>query len=231
MDRNTKLALAVAAVAGVFFFSKKSRAESGAGAALAIANTFGGGAALVKPLAQGDPRWASLAVGFSQQRCALVGCVLTTLTMATNALRGTNLTPPEVNEIVKRFPNGFSSSGSGVALNLGAGPAAHAVGLEIGVRLQEGSSIADVQRVTTAAIAGGGLAAVRVIYDEHDGKPSGHTVLCFGSGPEGLLCADPANGGASSGKIITIPPSGVLQRIPGKLTYTLTGTLALFRGA
>lgn len=62
----------------------------------------------IPALWQRDPRWASVKLGTSNTTIAGYGCLLTDITMYTNFLLGTNYTPAEMNEIIKKV-GGFVS--------------------------------------------------------------------------------------------------------------------------
>ena len=56
----------------------------------------------IAPLWQRDPRWINVKLGTSNTTIGNVGCLLTDITSYVNYLLGTNYTPPEMNEIIKK---------------------------------------------------------------------------------------------------------------------------------
>lgn len=179
-------------------------------------------------LAQGDPQWASKLVGVTTnptKTYAAVGCVVTALTIAANALLGRRLLPSDLQ------PGGSagltSAHYTGVGIN--SGPAAAALGLKIVGRIGESAAnrtelgLSTMRGAIDKALASGGLALVRVDYDLSSPE-SNHTLVCFGRDATGYLCADPAGG-----KKVTLSLTGLFtQRSPTK-TYAAVGVAPIFR--
>lgn len=224
METHTKIAIAVG-VGALILFSRRSRASDGG--RMTRSNTGSAGTKSVETLAQGDPRWGGFLVGNTTDRTktyANVGCVTTAITAALNALRGTRFTPADLRPGAAAGLNSSHYQGASIISDT----AAPALGLVIAGRIapalsnRSAQGLANMRAAIERALAGGGLALVRVDYDLTTADAN-HTVVCFARDPTGYLCMDPAGG-----KRITLSFDGLFtQRTPTK-TYAAVGVAPIF---
>jgi hypothetical protein len=205
MRTPVKVVLAVL-VAGILLRAKSSKAGTMTAA----------GATTVRLLGQGDPQWAKQTVGFSTQTMENVGCVLTALTIAINALTGRALTPVQVNDTAKA---NSAFTGAGII----SGDVAKLFGCRKTTPITDSRNVPEIRALIDDTLAKGGLALVRVDYEL--GTPnSNHTIVCFGRSAAGYECADPAG----LGKLITLDSNLFVQRTTSK-KYFGVGCAPIFR--
>lgn len=128
-------------------------------------------------LRQADPEWSRVKIGNSTSTIGNVGCLLTSLTMISNFLRGTFLTPPDTNEIGKKTPGAFQ--GAETVINTLAG----AIGLTAPEQLRKRAGknhTDDVLRslIQNTLLKGG----IPILHVDHDGS--------FNSGEHFIVCLD-----------------------------------------
>ncbi len=196
MDTRQKIRLAAALVAVYLLFGRKGLR--------------------VKPLSQGDIRWAGQTVGNSSSTYSSIGCVVTAVTMAANALRGTNYTP---NDLRPGGNAGLTSSYyDGGAIR--SEQAFAKLGCRVTGRVDNGRvslGVPTMCQIIDTALASGQLALLRVDYDLASPETN-HTVVCYSHDGDSYVCVDPAGG-----RVIKIPGSTLqMQRTADKL-YSVTG--------
>ncbi len=136
---------------------------------------------------QGSAPWGSLLLGFGNSSIASAGCLLTAMTMAGNALAGSDFTPDETNEIVKAG-NGFTGS------ELIIPTAADVLGMRAGTRTPvNSSSVGQMVGAIDQALSNNGLAIIHVAKNlvTNTGE---HFIICHSKTSQGYACADPATG-------------------------------------
>jgi hypothetical protein len=128
-------------------------------------------------LRQADPAWSRVPIGNSTSTLGNVGCLLTSLTMISNFLRGTSLTPPDTNDIGKRTPGSFQ--GANTVIDTLAG----GIGLTApeGLRKRAGTAHTNdaLRALIEATLLKGG---VPILHVDHDGS--------FNSGEHFIVCLD-----------------------------------------
>lgn len=171
-------------------------------------------------LNQGAGPWAPKPVGDSTQSFAHVGCFLTSLTAATNMLRGLTLTPDGVNATLVKHGRCF------IGADLILQTAATVLGLRADekTRLRRGAqpTLAALKARIDETLLAGGLCIIDISYD--GGKSHAHFVLCYGKDAAGdYLCMDPAGG-----VLIELNASLFAQRTTTK-TYLGGGVAPVFK--
>lgn len=167
-----------------------------AAAAKALSNSGGGGT--MKVLQQNDPLWGGVHVGDSTSSIGSVGCLMVTLTMIRNFFYGTNLLPPEANQIIKRS-GGYSGALTIVPV------AAQALGLSAPESQRIRSAHAgdpSLVNLVDSALSSGGVAVLHVDHNEGNMSSSDqlanlagdHFISVFGKQGSNYLAADPAPG-------------------------------------
>jgi hypothetical protein len=128
-------------------------------------------------LRQADPAWSRVPIGNSNSTLGNVGCLLTSLTMISNFLRGGHLTPPDTNDIGKRTPGSFQ--GANTVIDVLAG----GIGLTApeGLRKRAGTAHTNdaLRALIEATLLKGG---VPILHVDHDGS--------FNSGEHFIVCLD-----------------------------------------
>ena len=128
-------------------------------------------------LRQADPAWSRVPIGNSTSTIGNVGCLLTALTMISNFLRGTSLTPPDTNEIGKRTPGSFQGANTVIAT------LATSIGLAApeGLRKRAGTAHTNdaLRALIEATLRKGG---VPILHVDHDRS--------FTSGEHFIVCLD-----------------------------------------
>ncbi len=168
-----------------------------AGAVLMV--TGGGYVAMtsVKVLRQGDSRWGDELLGLGTLTIKRAGCLLTSLTMATNSLNNQSLTPSNVNKILQERAAAWAGASSGMnRSNMILDVAVPALGMKIVQRLRKGSTppptVANIKAVADKALQSGTLAIVHVSKDGDD--TGDHFVIVNGHNEKGYVISDPAFG-------------------------------------
>lgn len=174
MARDDKIPWALlAALAGVAALALMRSGGSESGGSTATA-TF----ALrnFRPLRQADAVWKDILIGASSKTIGAVGCLLTALTMASNYLRGTSLTPPDTNEIGKMHPGSFSGANTVISTLA----AAIGLGAPESLRLRSGS-VSSLRARIDSTLSRGGVAILAVDYNRSGtGNLEGdHFILCL----------------------------------------------------
>lgn len=173
-------------------------------------------------LAQGDPRWATMHVGFSTSTMADVGCFFTSLLAASNMLLGRAVLPPDAMPIVKAAGGFQAAQGA----NLFLPQAAQALGVSApeNERIRAGVGTADQIRAKADDILKrGGLVIFNVGYNTPSPR---HFVICNRRGPSGYECMDVAGPTASMMNIDAASLSG--RRTATKL-YVVCGVAGVFK--
>ena len=151
----------------------------------------------VKVLRQGDPRWGDELLGPGTLTIRGHGCLLTSLTMAVNALNDQSLTPSQVNKILQGRPSAWVGPGQKLnRSNLILDFAVPALGMKIVQRLRKGSTVpptvSNIKAVADKALQSGALAIVHVSKDGDD--TGDHFVIVNGHNEKGYVISDPAFG-------------------------------------
>lgn len=153
----------------------------------------------VKAFWQGDKRWGSDILGPGTKTIGNSGCLLTSLTMATNSLNGQSLTPGDANKILTGRPSAWVAASSGMnRSNMVLPEAAAGLGLKVVTRLRKVTpaapppSVSDIKAVADAALKSGSVAIVHVSKDGDD--TGDHFVLVNGHNEKGYVITDPAYG-------------------------------------
>lgn len=210
METRTKILLGGALFA-VVWLAASSRARA--------AGFIGGG--FMQPLNQGDPAWKNTLVGNSTRTCGDVGCVVTSMAMAANSLRGTNWTPADLRPGYAAGLKATDYSGAGLVLE----SAAQKLGLKCFDRIVDSqrnqAGIDNMRALIEATLANAGVAVLRVDYDLSSPETN-HTIVCYAHSPAGYECMDPAGG-----KPITLDERLFLQRTSTK-QYSCNGVAPLF---
>lgn len=169
-------------------------------------------------LAQGDPRWASMPVGFSSEPSSKVGCFFTTLVAARNMLKSGELLPPAAMEILKKA-NAFS----GALLVLPTAAAALGVSAPESERIRAGVGTDEQMRAKADDILRrGGLVIFNVGYGN---KTPRHFILCNRRGPNGYECMDV---GGPSSALMNISASSLSGVRNSSRTYVVVGVAGVF---
>jgi hypothetical protein len=175
-------------------------------------------------LAQGDPRWATMLIGFSSESSADVGCFFTSLLAASNMLLGRSMTPLEAMPIVKAG-GGFQPA-QGASLFLPQAALALGVSAPETERIRAGVGTLDSLRAKADDILKrGGLPIFNVGYNSPSPR---HFVLCNRRGPSGYECMDVAGPTATLMNIDAATLQG--QRTASK-RYVVCGVAGVFRRA
>jgi hypothetical protein len=204
MKTTTKVALGIC-VGGILLASRSKASVNASSSGRGTATSVGG--SNIKLLGQGDPAWASLAVGFSTRTMSDIGCVLTALTMAINALTGQQLSPIDVNAFAKAMGNKGAKLPGFDGASIFSSNVASLLGCRKTTAISDSRNVPEIRALIDDTLAKGGLALVRVDYEL--GTPnSNHTIVCFRRTPAGYECADPAG----TGKIITLNNDLFIQR-------------------
>jgi hypothetical protein len=173
------LGAAVAVVVAVMLGKKASDAADAGAAGLDPPGSPKRTAALTnfRFLRQADPAWSRVPIGNSTSTLGNVGCLLTSLTMISNFLRGSHLTPPDTNDIGKRTPGSFQ--GANTVIDVLAG----GIGLTApeGLRKRAGTAHTNdaLRALIEATLLKGG---VPILHVDHDGS--------FNSGEHFIVCLD-----------------------------------------
>ncbi len=151
----------------------------------------------VKVLRQGDSRWGDELLGLGTLTIKRAGCLLTSLTMATNSLNNQSLTPSNVNKILQERAAAWAGASSGMnRSNMILDVAVPALGMKIVQRLRKGSTppptVANIKAVADKALQSGTLAIVHVSKDGDD--TGDHFVIVNGHNEKGYVISDPAFG-------------------------------------
>jgi hypothetical protein len=196
------------------------------GVGLGVLSVVAGGVAVVRsvrPFWQGGGDWGAQLLGDSSTTIAKAGCLLTLFTMASNALRGTNYTPGQVNAKL-RAAGAFDAVAKA---NLWPDRAAAALGLRFGPRLSQDDRVkptaAAIRALVDETLRKGGLA---VLHVDHNGDGRGdHFVLINGRRADGsYTAADPAPGAIVP---LSSSLSGPVQWGSATKNYTPVGAFAL----
>jgi len=195
MDTRKKVLLGVGLLAAVFLLGKGNR---------------------VSPLNQADPSWANKPVGNGGRSYSAIGCVVTAITAAVNALRGTSFRPSDL------MPGGRAglTSADYTGGSVKSDQAFARLGCVVTGRIdnaRRSMGIPTMCQIIDTALAAGQLALLRVDYDLTTSETN-HTVVCYAKSGSSYTCMDPAGG-----KVIQIPASSLsVQRSPTKV-YEVTG--------
>jgi len=170
-------------------------------------------------LAQGDPRWASLPVGFSTKTMANVGCFFTSLVAARNMLLGGSMLPPEAMQLVKR-----QEAFQGVMLILTK--AAQALGVSAPeserIRANQGS-VEDLRMKADDILRRNGIVIFNVGYN---GPTADHFLICNRRSAGGYECMDVAGTKAHS---MTLDPTSLQGQRTASKRYITVGVAGVFR--
>ncbi len=246
MDLRTKLGIGIAAVAGLFMFSKKASADTGAGGGAVTPVNGGvnasiqtqGGAVVTTPpptgsgglltgmgvryFWQGASPWGAMKLGFSTTSIGSAGCLLTALTMARNALLSSNVTPDVANTMVQAA-NGFS--GANMILPM----AATALGVSAAevnrIRAGAGTVAQMIARIDDTLMRGG-LAIVNVDKGVPDGTGD-HFILVHSKTAQGYAGADPATAKDTFLNTSTLKGTAMWGSTP--MPYVAVGVAPVFR--
>lgn len=177
------------------------------------------------PLNQSDLRWGLTLIGNSSgSTCASVGCVVTSLTMAVNALRAKSFIPPDLRPGGAAGLTTFNYTPGSAAMVLET--AAERLQLKIAGRVRssarDAAGLANMRRLIDDALAKKGLAILRIDYDPSS-PADNHSIVCFGKFGSEYFCADPA-GGVS----IALDQNLFCQRTSSK-AYFCNGVAPIFR--
>lgn len=155
----------------------------------------------VKGLYQGDSRWGGNIMGPGSLSIGRAGCLLTSLTMATNSLNGQSITPADANVILSARPSAWADPSSGLnRSNLILPEAAAGLGMKVVTRLRKVTpkspppSVSSIKAVADAALKSGSVAIVHVSKDGDD--TGDHFVLVNGHNEKGYVITDPSYGRA-----------------------------------
>lgn len=170
-------------------------------------------------LAQGDPRWASLPVGFSTKTMGNDGCFFTSLVAARNMLLGGSMLPPEAMEIAKR-----QEAFQGVMLILTK--AAQALGVSAPeserIRANQGS-VEDLRAKADDILRRNGIVIFNVGYNA---PTSNHFLICNRRSASGYECMDVAG---TRAHFMTLDPSSLQGQRTASKRYITVGVAGVFR--
>lgn len=173
-------------------------------------------------LAQGDPRWASMIVGFAtkpEDSMANDGCFFTSLVAARNMLLGTAMLPPEAMQIAKR-----AEAFQGVMLILTK--AAQALGVSAPeserIRANQGS-VEDLRQKADDILRRNGIVIFNVGYNA---PTSNHFLICNRRSANGYECMDVAG---TKPHFMTLDPTSLQGQRTASKRYITVGVAGVFR--
>ena len=134
---------------------------------------------------QNDDKWGPELIGYSTNTIGRVGCLLTTLTIATNALNKHSYTPKDANIIV-REANGFKDDSLLTAM------AAESLGLKTMAVVK--GTLASMKDAVDLSLQNGGFAILHVEFDPRNGNQGDHFVLIHSRIDGYYNASDPAYG-------------------------------------
>ena len=205
----------------------------GSGAAFLLlrrsdATGFGGGALNISSgkdffqLAQGDPRWASLPVGFTtkpENSMANIGCFFTSLVAARNMLVGGSMLPPEAMQRAKdaqAFQNQL--------LILETGAQALGVSAPEGERIRAGAgSVEQLRDKADDILRRNGIVIFNVGYGSREPR---HFLVCNRRSASGYECMDVAG---TKPYLMTLDPASLQGQRTATKRYIAVGVAGVFR--
>lgn len=173
-------------------------------------------------LAQGDPRWATMPVGFSSSSMADVGCFFTSVLAASNMLLGRAMLPPEAMNIAKA-QGGFQSA---QGANLFLPQAALAFGVSAPeserIRANKGTT-EEIRAKADDILKRNGIVIFNVGYNTPSPR---HFVVCNRRGPSGYECMDVAGPKAT---LMTLDASSLQGQRTSTKRYIAVGVAGVFK--
>jgi len=206
--------------AAAFFLLRRGGGASASGAGAGALNITSGKDFF--QLAQGDPRWASMLVGFStkpESSMANVGCFFTSLVATRNMLLGGSMLPPEAMQLAKRaeaFQNDL----------LILSTAARALGVSAPESERIRANEEPVEKLRAKAddiLRRNGIVIFNVGYNSTAPR---HFIICNRRSANGYECMDVAG---TKAHFMTLDPTSLQGQRTASKRYITVGVAGVFR--